>query len=46
MCGFCKMLVYVCLDFVKCGCVYICVGFLMCGSSYVWFFLKCGYVYL
>ena len=33
MCGFCDVWVFVCVDFVMCGCV--CVGFVMCGCVYV-----------
>ena len=35
MCGFCNVLVCVCVDFVMCGCVFIC-GFCNVGGVYVW----------
>ena len=49
MCGFCNVLVYVCVGFVMCGCV--CVGFVMCGFCNVWVcvcvgFVMCGCVYV
>ena len=34
MCGFCNMLVCVCVGFVMCGCVR--VGDVMCECVYVW----------
>ena len=33
MCGFCKVLVWVCAGIGMCGCVY--VGFVMCECVYV-----------
>jgi len=41
MCGFCN--VWVCVDFVICGCV--CVDFVMCGCVCV-NFVMCGYVWI
>ena len=42
MCGFCKVWVCVCVDFVMCGCVYVdllCVDVCMCGFCNVLVFL-------
>ena len=56
MCGFCKVWVCVCVDFVKYGCVCmcgfckvwvcVCVDFVKCGCVYVCGFFKCGYGYV
>ena len=58
MCGFCKVWVCVCVDFVKCGCVYVCgfcdvlvcvsVDFVNGGCVFVWNFVKfrCVYVWI
>jgi len=48
MCGFCNVLLCVCVGFVMCGCVCVCmcgfcnvllcvcVGFVICCCVYVW----------
>jgi len=46
MSGFCNVWMFVCMDFVMCGCVCVygfcnvwmcvCMGFVMCGCVYVW----------
>jgi hypothetical protein len=35
MCLFCNVWVFVCVYFVKCGCVCVFVYFVMCGSAHV-----------
>ena len=47
MCGFCVVLMCVCVGFVMCGCVYVCVLCVvvcMCGFYNVWFCVCVGFV--